>query len=188
MISTCPRCQKLVSIPGGVDAATLVKCPLCDEQYALGDAIALTPPELIPVEAVAVSSPTDHGAEDADQHDSEADNEAVAAVRSYSAPTGVRRRRRKPKSAVRTLVEVVLGGLGGCLLGYYALAFYFGPEFRHTDFPQLNLPGISWITSLRSHENGPVRPLEKKPANLKGGAVNHGRESRDALAAKGETA
>ncbi len=49
-ISTCPRCSQMVSIPGGLDAATLVRCPLCGGEYPLGAAMDMVPPKLIPVE------------------------------------------------------------------------------------------------------------------------------------------
>lgn len=48
-ISSCPRCQRQVSIPAGVDSQAEVRCPLCDAEYPLSEALALTPPELIPV-------------------------------------------------------------------------------------------------------------------------------------------
>ena len=49
-ISTCPRCSQMVSIPRGLDAATLVRCPLCGGEYPLGAAMDMVPPKLIPVE------------------------------------------------------------------------------------------------------------------------------------------
>ena len=52
-ISTCPKCQRQVSIPAGVDSAAAVRCPLCEAEYPLSEALVLAPPELIPVVAVA---------------------------------------------------------------------------------------------------------------------------------------
>jgi hypothetical protein len=53
MISTCPKCQEQVSIPFGVEAEAMVRCPMCDAEYALGEALALAPPELIVVSPAA---------------------------------------------------------------------------------------------------------------------------------------
>ncbi len=50
-ISTCPRCSQMVAIPQGLDANTLVRCPLCGAEYPLDAAMDLIPPQLIPVEA-----------------------------------------------------------------------------------------------------------------------------------------
>ncbi len=49
-ISTCPRCSQMVAVPPDLDAATLVRCPLCGAEYPLGAAMDLIPPELTPVE------------------------------------------------------------------------------------------------------------------------------------------
>ena len=53
--SNCPRCQKQVTIPFGVDRAALVRCPLCDAEYALSEALAMGPPALIVVGATVAS-------------------------------------------------------------------------------------------------------------------------------------
>jgi hypothetical protein len=178
MISTCPRCQKQVSVPPGVDSAALVRCPLCSGEYALNEALAWTPPALIPVVSpVAVDfAPPPHEipVEPAERdqigvHEgSEPVNEAVVAVQRFSATSvPAMRRRRKPKSALKTLIEVVTGGLAGCLVAYYALAFYYGPEFRNVGLPQIDLPGIAWITSARTGDKGGEKPAEKKPGAKK---------------------
>ena len=46
-ISNCPRCQRLVSLPAEMDMAVRVRCPCCEAEYPLGEAIPL---ELIPVD------------------------------------------------------------------------------------------------------------------------------------------
>jgi hypothetical protein len=48
-ISTCPKCGRQVAIPAGLDFAAVVRCPICNAEYALYDAIATAPPPLIPV-------------------------------------------------------------------------------------------------------------------------------------------
>jgi hypothetical protein len=45
-ISACPRCFQKISIPAGVRATAKVRCPLCQAQYVLADALAEMPPML----------------------------------------------------------------------------------------------------------------------------------------------
>jgi hypothetical protein len=165
MISTCPRCQKPVSLPSGVDSSAAVRCPLCDATYPLEDAFGPTPPELI----LVVSSDGPLSAI------SDADNEAAAVAKQFSALPATPRRRRKPKSALQTLIEVVAGGLAGCLVAYYLLAFYYGPGFRAKGFPELPLPGISWITAPRAPEvDAKDKSKVEKPVKTKSKAANDG--------------
>lgn len=173
VISACPKCQKPVTVPGGVEWATLVRCPHCEVEYPLREAL---PPVLIPVAApadaagmaesawaaeIVVESPAageDHAETSASKDVSE--NEAVAAGRVMTAGFAMRRPR---KSALRTLIEVLAGGLMGILVAYYGLAFWLGPQFKALDFP--NLPLTGWVTTLRGVEDA----AGKQPA-----AKNHG--------------
>jgi hypothetical protein len=66
----------LVSIPSGVPAAAAVRCPLCDAEYALGEALALVPPELIPV---SVPDRAGRPAEDSSELPPAAESETGAA-------------------------------------------------------------------------------------------------------------
>jgi hypothetical protein len=196
VISTCPRCQKPVSIPTGVDPTTLVRCPLCEAEYALGEALAETPPELIPVALRIADQATTGGHEHAAamgfgdaSHELAAENEAVAAARECAArPTTGKRRRRKERSPLRTLIDVVSGGLAGCLLAYYGLAFWFGPEFRNLGFPVLPLPGIVQITAPKDAGPAPAKPPEKKPADKSPQAAAERGPTSNALAVGPETA
>jgi hypothetical protein len=43
-LTTCPRCRRAVTLPEEADAAALVRCPLCNAEYALSEAI---PPALV---------------------------------------------------------------------------------------------------------------------------------------------
>ncbi len=161
MISSCPNCQQQVSIPPGANSAALVRCPLCDGEYPLGDALALAPPELILVEPAVASTSSETDEENLAAIEDEADvaaeektggeNEAVVVSEQYTAtPASVQLRPRKQKSGLRVFLEVVAGGLAGCLVAYYALAFYYGPQFSRVGLPTLPLPGISWITSPKA--------------------------------------
>jgi hypothetical protein len=142
---------------------------LCSEEYALSEALVPAPPELIPV---AVADAVISTGEGESQPDADMDNEAVAVARQFPAMPVTARRRRKPKSALRTLIEVVIGGVAGCLVAYYVLAFYYGPEFRARGFPQLPLPGIAWITAPQSADDAKTTPPKKKPAKSKTNGAN----------------
>lgn len=192
MISTCPRCQKQVSIPSGVDLAMLVRCPLCNAEYALSE--ALVPPELIPVVShvdqivIETTAATEQGSE---PHNFAEENEAAAVVGQFPVMSASRRPRRKPKSALQTLIEIVTGGLAGCIVAYYALAFYYGPEFRNTGLPQLPLPGISWLTSPRTADGSPEKPAEKSDKKIRKSRLDEANDRsprQDALVSRGKTA
>lgn len=218
--STCPRCQKPVSIPTGIDSDAVVRCPLCDAEFPLGEAI---PPELIPVltpkaqdsaspaegiDEDVITIPLEPGEELVESAESEDDitieqssteelsgeeeelrgeeaeaetygladhsgdvaveeeeeeNEAVAIMGSVpkTAP-----RRRRQKSALATLIEVVTGGLAGCLVAYYALAFFLGPDLKSKGFPIFTfLPGIERLTTPPEKANGAGEKDKKAPAD-----------------------
>jgi hypothetical protein len=56
-------------------------------------------------------------------------------------------RPRKQKSALQTMLEVTTGGVAGCLVAYYLLAWWFGPDLRKRGFPIFKyLPGITRLT------------------------------------------
>ena len=182
-ISSCPRCQKQVSIPGGVPSTALVRCPLCAAEYPLAEAV---PPELIPVlivadqvepvesEDVAGVMPP-HETEVAPRHDevateAEETNEAAAVTAGQTrmaTMAAVRGRQPRPASALKRAIEVVTGGLAGCLVAYYGLAAWFGPEFKSFGFPEL--PFVAWLTTepVKADPGGEKsveRPAAAKPA------------------------
>ncbi|MCE5268802.1 MAG: hypothetical protein LLG00_13055 [Planctomycetaceae bacterium] len=181
MLSTCPKCEKQVSIPPGTDASVAVRCPLCEAEYPLSEALSLLPPELIVVGGTAVSQlPTAETAvegfvSDGVQAARPVHNEAAAIgqqVRPLSMATRVRGRRHK--SAIQTLIEVVLGGVAGIVVAYYGLAFFYRSEFRHLGLPQLPLPFISSITAApndggqRRDQKGPKEHTDSGPAAFLG--------------------
>ncbi len=54
-ISTCPHCAQQVSISSGLEAETLVRCPICEAEFPLRLALVNAveaPPELVPVARV----------------------------------------------------------------------------------------------------------------------------------------
>jgi len=67
-VATCTNCQKQVTIPENVDEGQPVRCPLCQAECLLGEMLAEatqaddeaeTPPELVPVAAVAEEGEND---------------------------------------------------------------------------------------------------------------------------------
>ncbi len=215
-ISTCPRCQKPVAIPGGVASTALVRCPLCAAEYPLGEAV---PPELIPVLVAADQSRAGEGsggwegvtqrhetavepraegeAEMALGHEemateAEETNEAAAVavgqsgVAAMAAMAAMRSRQPGPASALKRAVEVVTGGLAGCLVAYYGLAAWFGPEFKNFGFPEL--PGVAWLTTEPvKGDPGGEKPAEK-PAAAKPAQGGTASETPDAGKTPGNTA
>lgn len=58
IISKCPKCRQQVTIPDRVDPAGEVRCPLCEAEYPLSEAMAeVPPPALIPVGAALTHGP-----------------------------------------------------------------------------------------------------------------------------------
>ena len=195
-ISTCPRCQKPVAIPTHVASAALVRCPLCAAEYPLAEAV---PPELIPVlvaaeQPVAVEPRAEAAQEIAMGHEevameAEAPNEAaaVAAGESRLAPmTAMRGRQPRSASALKRGIEVVTGGLAGCLVAYYGLAAWFGPEFKNFGFPEL--PGVAWLTTEPVKGDAGGERTSEKPAAAKPAQGGTASETPDVEKARGNTA
>src|SRR3954468_22407069 len=117
----CPRCRDEVSVPPGASARALVRCPLCLEQYLLSEALADAPPPLViiggDVPAAAMQRPADSDSDYkvASGGFSPAVFESPGPTTTVSLPrpairTG-RRTRRREKSGLLFLVNVVAGGL-----------------------------------------------------------------------------
>jgi len=162
-VSTCPKCAKQVSVPTGIDVAARVRCPWCRANYVLGDAIGWTPPALIVIEGEAAFEPPAEESHEAEEH-----NEAAAVATGLPKMSAVAALRPRPsKSVLRTLIEVVLGGLAGCLVAYYALALWFGPEFHRVGLPRLPLPFISRLTEPadKTGQKTETPPKDGQPAD-----------------------
>jgi len=137
-ISTCPRCRRQVSLPVGAAATAAVRCPLCEAEYLLSEALALAPPELILVAGAAgEASPVEdgydlHGSPSreggrmesyaADEEES-ADEEHNAAIVAERIPAGVvaAQFRNREKSHLGKLIGLIVGGLAGCAVAYFFL-------------------------------------------------------------------
>jgi hypothetical protein len=169
MLSTCPKCQKQVSIPAGVEGGAVVRCPLCKVEYPLREALALAPPELIVVADVPSAAKQPEIAADAD-----GENEAAAMAQELPAmPAAARFRSRRHKSFLHTVIEVILGGVAGIVVAYYGLALFYRSDFHRLGLPQLPLPFIQWITGppAPTHKGShagewPGLPLRTKPRTV----------------------
>lgn len=54
---SCPKCNDQVSVPSSAPRSARVRCPLCQEEYDLADALAQLPPALIIVSAEVAEDP-----------------------------------------------------------------------------------------------------------------------------------
>ena len=118
-ISTCPRCRRHVSLPAAWDRTARVRCPFCEAEYPLDEAI---PPELIPVDGGQAPG---------------TENEAAAVA--APVPLGVVQVGKRPSKAWwRTLLAYAATALLGCSIAYYGLALWLGPELKRTGFPSGN--------------------------------------------------
>lgn len=136
-IANCPRCCEQVTVPESASREATVRCPLCQEEYSLAEALAQLPPTLIVVSdigqthvpAIADEDDADWSAMDLDDDDN--DEVALAPVggasalapfdfASGSATTGAKatasirsnNRSRKPKSnPIKSVLSIVIGGL-----------------------------------------------------------------------------
>jgi hypothetical protein len=90
----------MVSIPRGLDAATLVRCPLCGAEYPLGAAMDMVPPKLVPVETFDEANLSGPGqpANQADQHEADIIRLESAAPRSIPIQTAIKPPPIKPAS------------------------------------------------------------------------------------------
>src|SRR4051812_2897922 len=56
-IVSCPKCNEKVTVPASAPKGARVRCPLCQEEYDLADALAQLPPLLIVVSTAPVEDP-----------------------------------------------------------------------------------------------------------------------------------
>jgi len=155
-----------------VERSAVVRCPLCQAEYELNEALALAPPELIVVAGgVAAEEPSAAveaalGETIAEEGGPEGVNEAAAmAQRLPAMPAAARFRSRRHKSVLQTAVEIVLGGVAGIVVAYYGLALFYRADFHRLGLPQLPLPFIQWITAPPAHHGNGGHEGEKPPAD-----------------------
>jgi hypothetical protein len=151
---SCPKCNDQVSVPSSAPRSARVRCPLCQEEYDLADALAQLPPALIIISAAVTDEPVlaavggmdaatgshigselDHGFDShLEGHSSKEYSTGVldaapSREEMVSAPTpsfrAAPRPKRKEKSMVGELVKIVLGGVVG--IGLAIVILWWGP-------------------------------------------------------------
>ncbi|MFM8251110.1 MAG: hypothetical protein ACKOBW_05870 [Planctomycetota bacterium] len=160
MIAKCPKCDEQVQLPPGLAGESKVRCPLCQEEYALSVALEKLPPALIVLEAVSAApapTATDLGTGTAaageegeyslaaagellgelDAAEASAAATPAFAPRSGDARGTTIRASARPKpppvNPVKELVKVVLGGGVGLFLAQLLLWWLPG-EWRRDPF------------------------------------------------------
>jgi hypothetical protein len=135
-ISCCPRCRRMVTIPDIYDTSAVVRCPLCNSEYSLHEAIDAAPPELIPV------AMPDFGSDQSSDKNKKGRGEVQTTKSlSYAALHG----KRKPKNGLKILVEIILGGFFGLGIGYITLAWIAGERFDLPRPPQFSKPVLKFV-------------------------------------------
>ena len=154
---SCPKCNDQVSVPSSAPRSARVRCPLCQEEYDLADALAQLPPALIIVSAEVAEDPVlaavggmdaatgshigsemDHGFGGHLEGDSSKEFSAglldggPSRESLVSAPTPAFRSgprpKRQEKSMVGELVKIVLGGVVGIGLAILILWWAAGVD------------------------------------------------------------
>ncbi|MBC8354036.1 MAG: hypothetical protein H8E66_18740 [Planctomycetes bacterium] len=138
-IANCPRCSDQVTVPASASPEATVRCPLCQEEFLLTEALAQLPPTLIVVsDAHVLETPTSLTSDENDRPwealnvDDDAVDEIVMAPSDEKAPaaafdfasgsttTSIQStaairssgRSRKPKgSPIKSVLSIVIGGM-----------------------------------------------------------------------------
>ncbi len=176
-IVNCPRCRDEVTVPARASRKALVRCPLCLEEYLLGEAVELPPAlivldgsadgdELALVGAGVASDTAQAGGMElgGDEYrlsgggfGAALDSRPSAGASLSPARPAVKgaRPKRKEKSPVVEVMKVVVGGVVGC--GLALLVLWWG--FARDDFrlgPRI-APYAPWIVPAKFHGK-PVAP------------------------------
>ena len=207
---SCPKCNDQVSVPSSAPRSARVRCPLCQEEYDLADALAQLPPALIIVSAAVTDEPVlaavggmdaatgshigselDHGFAGHLEGGSGKEfstgllDAAPSREGMVSAPTpsfrSAPRPKRQEKSMVGELVKIVLGGLVGIGLAIVILWWAAGVDLGLA--PTIaKVSWMKWILPPKFQNNA-----EKNPGNndeTKGGLDTATDESKNDKASK----
>lgn len=144
-IAHCPVCREQVTVPAGVDGEAVVQCPLCQEEFPLGDVLSQLPPALIVIRsAPAAALGADAGSqepspplppitvlydESADEPETAESEEVHAPAFHFEAAPALPRssraartvRRRSSPGPLRHIIQIVLGGVVGIALAQVIL-------------------------------------------------------------------
>lgn len=165
----CPRCRDEVTVPAGASRKALVRCPLCEEEYALSEALASLPPALIVIGGEEELEPALSAASVAEAGDDYRlaggayggmlDASPSAGTVATSARPSVRggaRPKRKERSAIGEIIKIAAGGVIGLSLGMVAIwwiadrdPFNLGPTVS---------PYAPWMVPVKFHKKGTTAP------------------------------
>jgi hypothetical protein len=185
-IVRCPRCMDDVTVPLRASPKALVRCPLCLEEYLLSEALDGLPPALVVLDgsemadepalagagvARAEAGRAEYGGGDeyrltGGAFDAALDASGPGAAVGAPRPVvkGAARPKKKEKSALVELVKIVLGGLVGLTLGYFALLWGFGMDVL--DLGPKITPYAPWIVPAKFQG----KPAEGSTASTSGAA------------------
>ncbi len=172
LIVNCPHCGDEVRAPADADERAEVRCPLCKEEFVLGDALGDLPPLLEIVSTghqfTTTANGADGGFDFGEKSDSGGAATAVATTSSTTSSTTARtstKRARTPqrpqKSMGGEMVKIIGGGVVGVTLAI--LILWWG--FRKDPF-QLGAPVSRIFPAI-------------VPAELRGGAGKSSEENGD---------
>ena len=183
-IVRCPRCRDEVTVPPRAMARALVRCPLCLEQYLLAEALANAPPALVIIGGEVEEAAIQRLVETANEYEI-ASGSFSPDVLNASPPAGAavtlpgpairpaRRPRRKEKSGLMFLVNVIAGGLLAAPLALLTLWWAFG-----VDPPELGPLGpkvaryVPWIVPAALRGQPAAEPIPDRPI------ANHLKQAR----------
>lgn len=167
-IVACPRCRDEVTVPSGASRKALVRCPLCQEEYELSEALARLPPALIVIGGEAELEPALAGASGAEAGDDyrlagggyggmlDAAPGAGAAAPAVRPTVRGTRPRRKERSAIGEIVKIVAGGVIGLSLGMVAI--WWLADRDPFDLGPTVSPYAPWMVPAKFHKQGTTAP------------------------------
>ncbi len=191
-IVNCPRCRDEVTVPTRASRKALVRCPLCLEEYLLGEAIELPPALIVLDGSDGGDEPALVGAGVAEMDagvgraggdecrisgggfEATLDSRPSPGASISPARPGVKgtRPKRKEKSALVEIAKVVLGGIVGCALALLVLwwgagrdDFQLGPKIA---------PYAPWIVPAKFRGKPAADRNSETAANSTAGQTNSG--------------
>ncbi len=158
-IALCPHCRQAITVPIDVIPDQRFLCPLCQAEFAVEEALALS--NAVPPAQPSTSSSIESNA---------AGNLPVEYVSDMaelrSAPPRYSLRRRSGRlDWLNQLISIVGGGVIGLSMGYCILLRLRGQE---ADFLQIADRLPTWATGLPPLVDGRVSPAEQQEPNVEG--------------------
>lgn len=163
IILNCPKCSEAVTLAAGVRDSARVRCPLCQEEYVVSEALGKLPPTLIVVDAASGTEETERPLEPTWETSSDAAGSSPApfaftsgrdstSTASTGAPriSAKPRPKRKPKNPAIEGVKVVGGGIAGLLIAQLILWWFPVTKYRRDPFELGPKVSKSWLGFLVS--------------------------------------